>query len=257
MDETACRRGHHYVSLFHDLDASRLLFGCEGKDKETVGAFAEDLEAHGGDSEAVTEACMDMSKAFIAGTAEHLPNAEITFDTFHVIKLINEAVDEVRRVEVKNQPCLRASRYLWLKDVSKWTAGQRKMHENLPLRGLKTASLLFNDAGPPEIYTARPGRPEAERLLGKWYNWAIRSRLEPVKKVARTIKEHWHGVLRVFETGNTTALLEGVNSLIQAAKARARGYGTARHMIAIAYLIAGKLRHLPKSPYATRCCGVG
>jgi transposase len=256
MDETACRRGHHYVSLFHDLDASRLLFGCEGKDKATVEAFAEDLRAHGGDPEAVTEACMDMSKAFIAGTAEHLPNAKITFDTFHVIKLINDAVDEVRRAEVKSQPCLKASRYLWLKDASKWTAGQRQMHENLPLRGLKTARAWRIKESLREIYSASPSRPEAERLMQKWYNWAIRSRLEPIKKVARTIKEHWDGVLRVFETGNTTALLEGVNSLIQAAKARARGYGTARHMIAIGYLIAGKLRHLPKSPYTTRCCGV-
>jgi len=255
MDETACRRGHHYVSLFHDLDASRLLFGCEGRDKETVGVFAEDLRSHKGDPEAVTVACMDMSKAYIAGTQKYLPNAEITFDPFHVIQLINGAVDDVRRAEVKDQPCLKGTRYLWLKDTGKWTKGQRRLHENLPRRGLKTARAWRIKESLREIYSARPSREQAEGLLAQWYGWAIRSRMDPIKKVARTIKEHWDGVLRTFETGATTALLEGVNSLIQAAKSRARGYGTTRHMIAVAYLIAGKLRHLPRSPYATRCCG--
>jgi transposase len=252
MDETACRRGHHYVSLFHDLDGARLLFGCEGRDKQTVEAFADDLKAHQGDPKAVVEACMDMSAAYIAGTQKYLPNADITFDPFHVIQLINSAVDEVRRAEVKDQPCLKGTRYLWLKDRGKWTRTQRDLHETLPQRGLKTARAWRIKESLREIYAARVNHPDATRLLRKWYGWAIRSRLEPVKRVARTIKAHWDGVLRVFETGATTALLEGVNSLIQAAKARARGYGTTRHLIAIAYLIAGKLRHLPKSPYALR-----
>lgn len=255
MDETACRRGHHYVSLFHDMDAARLLFGCEGKDKGTVGVFAADLKAHGGDPEAVTEACMDMSKAYIAGSAEHLPNAEITFDKFHVVALMNEALDEVRRAEVKSQPCLKGTRYLWMKDSGTWTAGQRQLHEGLPMRGLKTARAWRIKERLREIYAADLPVDQAERLLSKWYGWAIRSRLDPIKKVARTIKKHWQGVLRVFRSGLTTGLLEGTNSRIQAAKARARGYGTTRHMIAMAYLIAGKLHHLPTSPYATRCCG--
>lgn len=144
---------------------------------------------------------------------------------------------------------------LWLKDRGKWTRTQRHLHQTLPHRGLKTARAWTIKESLREIYAARLNLPEATRLLGKWYGWAIRSRLEPVKRVARTIKEHRDGVLRVFETGATTALLEGVNSLIQAAKARARGYGTTRHLIASAYLIAGKLRHLPRSPYAARCCG--
>lgn len=256
IDETACRRGHHYVSLFHDLEAARLLFGCEGRDQETVGTFAADLKAHGGDPEAVAHVCIDMSKAYMAGTATYLPKAEITFDKFHVVQLINKAIDEVRRAETKDQPCLKGTRYLWLKDAGKWTQAQREAHAVLlPTRGLKTARAWRIKESLREIYAADLTRGEAEKLLRKWHGWAIRSRLEPVKKVARTIREHWAGVLRVFETRLTGGLLEGINSLVQAAKARARGYATTRHMIAIAYLIAGKLRHLPRSPYTPTSCG--
>ena len=89
FDETASRRGHNYVSLFVDLPRHRVLFVADGKDAGTVDAFAKDLAAHGGNPEAVAEVCIDMSPAFIAGTAESLPNAQITFDKFHVVKSTN------------------------------------------------------------------------------------------------------------------------------------------------------------------------
>jgi transposase len=83
IDETAARRGHHYVSLFVDIDRARVVFATEGKDAATVAAFADDLTAHGGDPNAVAEVCIDMSPAFIKGTADSLANAAITFDKFH------------------------------------------------------------------------------------------------------------------------------------------------------------------------------
>jgi transposase len=96
FDETAARRGHAYVTLFVDLDAPpRVLFVADGKDADTVGAFATDLAAHGGDPARIQDACMDMSPAFIVGTAAHLPQAAITFDRFHIVKILNEAVDAV------------------------------------------------------------------------------------------------------------------------------------------------------------------
>ena len=91
LDETAARRGHDYISLFHDLDVGRLLFGCEGRKGEVVGQFAEDLEAHGGCAENVRAVCIDMSASYQAGIAEYLPWAEVTFDKFHVIQLVNSA----------------------------------------------------------------------------------------------------------------------------------------------------------------------
>jgi transposase len=103
IDETAARRGHDYITLFVDIDQARVLFATEGRAAETVAAFAEDLTAHGGDPEAIKEVCIDMSPAFIKGVTENLPNAAITFDKFHAVKIINDAVDQVRRVEQKHQ----------------------------------------------------------------------------------------------------------------------------------------------------------
>ena len=113
IDETAARRGHEYVSLFVDLDQARVLFATERKHAATVGAFAADVTAHGGDPEAIEEVSVDMCQAFIKGVAENLPNAAITFDKFHVVKLVNDAVDQVRRIEQKRQdPAVRHSLYL-------------------------------------------------------------------------------------------------------------------------------------------------
>ena len=87
------RAGHPGV----DLERARVLFATEGKDGDTVAAFAEDLAAHGGDAEAVSEVCIDMSPAFIKGTAEHLPNAAITFDQFPPLQLTNAPVNTCGR----------------------------------------------------------------------------------------------------------------------------------------------------------------
>ena len=116
IDETAARRGHHYVSLFVDIDRARVIFATEGKDAATVAAFADDLTAHGGDPDAVAEVCIDMSPAFIKGTGDSLANAAITFDKFHAVKIINDAVDQVRRTERKDHKLLAGTRYLWLRN---------------------------------------------------------------------------------------------------------------------------------------------
>lgn len=116
IDETAARRGHNYVSLFVDLDKKKTIFVTEGKGNETVREFAKDLKEHNGKAENIKNVSCDMSAAFVKGVTENLPNAEIVFDKFHVIKIINEAVDKVRRQEVKKNPILKDSRYVFLKN---------------------------------------------------------------------------------------------------------------------------------------------
>jgi transposase len=104
IDETSCRKGHKYISLFVDLKTSGILFATEGKGKETVSRFRQDLLEHQGDPNQIKNICSDLSPAFIAGVAENFPKAALTFDKFHIVKIINEAVDEVRRSEVKGIP---------------------------------------------------------------------------------------------------------------------------------------------------------
>jgi len=240
FDETAARRGHDYVSLFVDLDGPRVLFVADGKDAAAVEAFAADLVEHGGAAENVSEVCIDMSPAFIKGTAAHLPNAGITFDKFHAVKIVNDAVDQVRRAEQKTRPELKKSRYVWLKNKDNLSGSQRGVLSGLSHLNLKTARayqirLAFQD------FYAAPSQEAAEAFLKKWYFWATHSRLTPIADAARTIKRHWDGVLRWFDSKIANGLIEGINSLVQAAKAKARGYRSTRNLKAIIYMIAGKL----------------
>jgi transposase len=239
FDETASRRGHNYVSLFVDLVRRRVLFVAEGKDAGTVEAFAKDLAAHGGNPKAIAEVCIDMSPAFIAGIAESLPNAQITFDKFHLVKLINEAVDAVRRTEQKSHAELKNSRYLWLKNPRNLSERQRTQLSNLSGSNLKTGRAYRIRLAFQELY-AQPAR-NAAAFLRKWYWWATHSRLPPMIEAARMVKRHWNGILRWFHSKIANGIMEAINSLVQAAKAKARGYRSTRNLKAIIYLIAGKL----------------
>lgn len=182
---------------------------------------------------------MDMSGAFISGAAQHFPNAEITFDKFHVMQAVGTALDEVRRQEQRQRPELKGTRYLWLRSDRTLKAEQRQALHLLKRSHLKTARAhalrealsWFWDA-PADV---------AESYLTWWYNWAIRSRLQPMVAAAGTIKRHWQGILHYIQSRATNAVLEGVNSLVQAAKSRARGYRNVYHFITMVYLLAGKL----------------
>jgi transposase len=244
FDETAARRGHDYVSLFVNLDRSQVLFVADGKDAATVSAFADDLTEHGGDPAKVCEVCIDMSPAFIKGTTEHLPRAEITFDKFHTVKIVNDAVDDVRREEQKRRPELKRTRYVWLKNQTNLSTGQRETIESLAHSNLKTARAYQIRLTFQELYQ-QPSREGAETFLKKWYFWATHSRLQPMIDAAKTVKRHWDGILRWHDTHIANGILEGINSLVQAAKAKARGYRSSHNLKAMIYLIAGKLEILP------------
>jgi transposase len=246
IDETAARRGHDYISLFVDMEQARVLFATDGRDAGTVAAFAEDLAAHGGDPEAVSEVCIDMSPAFIKGVAESLPKAAVTFDKFHAVKIpgsspgTNDAVDRVRRAEQKRQGLLRGTRYIWLRNPASLTERQRATLDGLSTQHLKTARAYQIRLAFQDLYD-QPSAAAGAGFLKTWYFWATHSRLPPIIEAARTVKRHWHGILRWFDSRIANGLIEGINSLVQAARAKARGYRSTRNLKAIVYLLAGKL----------------
>jgi transposase len=250
IDETAACRGHNYITLFVDIDQARVAFATEGKDAEIVAAFAEDLTAHGGDPAAVAEVCIDMGLAFIKGTAEHLPGAAVTFDKFHAVKIISDAVDQVRRAERKTQKLLTGTRYIWLRNPADLSERQRDTLANLPIRHLETARanqilLAFQD-----LYD-QPSTEAGAGFLKKRYFWATDSRLPPVIDAAHTVKHHCDGILRWLDSKMANGLIDGSNSLVQAAKAKARGYRSTMNLKAMVYLLAGKLDL--RLPALTRC----
>jgi len=241
MDETSIAKGHDYVTLFVDLAKKKTIFVTEGKDSATVKAFSEDFSRHNGSADNITDVSCDMSPAFIKGVKENLPKAKITFDKFHILKLINASVDEVRRMEAQKNPLLTGTRYIFLKNEKNLTVKERHKKEELQLSKLNHR--LFRALSLREtfqqIYTA-PNTISFEQLLKKWYYWATHSRLEPMKQVASTIKKHWDGILRWKISQINNGILEGLNSVVQAAKRKARGYKF-KHFKTIVYLITGGL----------------
>ena len=181
-----------------------------------------------------------MSGAFIKGVTENLTEAEITFDKFHVMKMLGDAVDKTRRGEAKARPELKGSRYVWLKNEQNLSADGRETLSQLSKLHLKTARAYQLRCAFQEVY-AQPTRGWAELMLDNWDSWAIRSRIEPIKAVAKTIRRHRDGILAWFNSRIANGLIEGINSLVQAAKAKARGYRNRETLKAMTYLIAGKL----------------
>jgi len=253
VDETSRSKGHHYITVFMDLEADRrrVVFATEGKDADTVKRFRQDLEAHGGAAEQVQEACLDMSAAFVRGLTDEFPDAKLTFDNFHLMQLLTEAVDETRREEQRTHPELKGTRYVWLKNEWNHTDKQAVTFDQLRSSNLATARATHIKSVFQDLFVC-DSVTEAEPLLKRWYFWATHSRIAPVIKAAKTIKEHWAGVLRWFVSRISNGVLEAINSLIQSAKAKARGFRNSRYLITMVYLIAGKLDFkLPNAGYAT------
>ena len=116
LDETSRAKGHEYITLFVDLKKRKTIFITEGKDNTTVKRFKEDFIEHNGDVNNIENVSCDMSPAFIKGVKENLPEAQITFDKFHILKIINEAVNSVRKQEVSTHNILKGTKYIWLKN---------------------------------------------------------------------------------------------------------------------------------------------
>ena len=250
VDETASKRGQTYIAVFHDLDAPRLLFATPGRDKATLGKFASDLAEHGGQPSAITDLSMDMSGAFQAGAAEHFSGAKVCFDRFHVVALGSKALDEVRRTEVKSEPELKGTRWSLQKKPADWTVKQTQTMHWLQRSNLKTARAWRIKEALRAIYAKATTPDEAKPLFKRWLSWASRCRLEPFKRLGRTITKHLPGVLNGFQAGKHNGRVEAMNRALQEARARARGYRRVENFIAMAYLVAGKLTHLPAPPFA-------
>ncbi|NCA97647.1 MAG: ISL3 family transposase [Bacteroidia bacterium] len=243
IDETSKRKGHDYITLFVDILKKRTIFIAEGNDQETVKAFVNDLKTHNGNAETITDVSCDMWPAFIRGIKDNLPNAEITFDRFHIMKIIGTAVDMVRKQEACTQyALLRGTKYIFLKNEQNLTNAQRQKRQDLSMSklNLKSIKALHIRENFQEIYKAQTAEL-FETMLKKWYFWTTHSRIQPMIEVARTIKAHWEGVVQWKKSHIDNGLLEGLNSLIQAAKAKARGFSTFRYFRTVVFLITGRL----------------
>lgn len=246
IDDTSFRRGQDYVSVFCDLDERRAVYVTQGRDQATVKRFAGFLREHGGDPGQITEVCQDMSEAYLAGVLKHLPAAEITFDRYHIRQQLSKAIDEIRRHEAKeHKQLLKNTRYLWLKRPKNLTDKQHDWLDELLQQPLDTVR-AYEHALRFDTFYELDDPVQAEEYLRRWVIEARDSQLEPLINFAEMLEEYWLGVTRWHHSKVSNGLLEGLNSLIQAAKRRARGYRSIRNYTTMIYLVVGKLSPGPQ-----------
>ena len=241
IDETSARKRHDYITLFVDLDKKAVVHVEPGKGSGTVKGFAERLEEKGCATSQIKQVCSDMSPAFIGGVKKYLPEASITFDRFHVMKIINEAVDNVRKWERSGNPQLRKMRYVLLKNRKDLSLKDLERIEDLELSSMHLNTMKAYQMRETFQMCYQAGSSEAfEVLIRKWCDWVKSSDIFNMVKAAKTIEKHFDGIVRWYQTRITNGILEGFNSLIQAAKAKARGYSTKKNLINITYLLLSR-----------------
>ena len=229
-------------------------------------ARALDLKARGGEPAELRHVCMDMSAAYAKGVALALANAAISYDRFHVVAMAIDAMDQVRRAEMRDEPAavdaalgdtqrktIKGLMWAMRKNPAGWSAGQLDAMHWLQRSTLKSARAWRLKMALREVYARARAHNNAENAasdLRDWLSWARRCRLEPFKKLATTIKERFGAVVRGMTDHRSNAFVEAMNGLLQQAKRAARGFRTSKNFIAIAYLRLARLKHLPAHPFA-------
>jgi len=227
IDEKQFRSGHRYISSMVDLDGGRVLDVVEERTEVACKALIGQALTESQQTQ-VTAVALDMWQAYANAVTEKLPQAAIVHDRFHISQHLNEAVDKVRRQENKQliqqgDERLKGSKFLWLANEENQKERFADTFDKLKHADLKVARAwaikeLFRDFW---TYTYAGC---AKRHFNKWYSWAIRSQLAPIKAKARMIKSHLTNLLTYFKYPISNAVAEGLNSKIQTVKANARGY---------------------------------
>jgi transposase len=250
VDETSFQKCHEYVTVVNDLEEGIVLHVADDHRREALEGYFEDLGPEG--CAGLESIAMDMWAPFIAATRAYVPEADekIVFDKFHIAKHLGDAVDRVRRQEnrelrAKGDDRLVKTKYSWLRNPEKMSHDQWREFSTLRTSRLKVARAWAIKESAMLLW-GYVKRGWAERMWKRWYGWAIRSRLEPVKRVARMIKKHWAGVINAATSNVTNARAEGINSKIQWIKRMASGYRNRANFRNAIYFHLGGLDLYPK-----------
>lgn len=227
IDEFATRKGHIYKTIVVDLDTGRIIHVGDGKGKEALRGFWQRVIRNKIDIQIVIS---DLSAAFIASVMENAPNAVHVYDKFHISKLVNEAVDVVRRevyaqeTDLEKRSIIKGARWLLLrKDRDNFDEEKKNRLENI----LQTNKPLFHAYYLREDLDQiwmQSSKQQAEKQLIYWCERAKETKLTPFIKVANTIMAKRSGILAWYDAPVTNAMLEGINNKIKVMKRRAYGY---------------------------------
>jgi len=251
IDETSRARGHDYITLAADATERRVIAVAEGRGADSIAQLTTELQSRHCPAEQITSVSIDMSPAFIRGCAEHLPNARVTFDKFHVIGHANAAVDRMRCIEQRSDKSLKGMRWSLLKNRASLKPEAAADLDALIARmaTVRTARAWVYKEQLREIL-ARKQINVARDMLKHWCTCVMRSKVEPMKEVAAMVRRHLEGIVAWAQTRQTNGFLEALNGLFQSAKRRARGFTRFTTIRTVIFLIAGKLDFAVINPHA-------
>lgn len=244
VDETSSKKGHNYLTILSDREAKKVVGVAVGKDKKAFADAVMDMEIRGADRNKVRSVTMDMSRSYISGVDELMPQAEIVFDRFHICSQLNSAVDEIRRTEQRQYDEIKKTRYLWLRNNSKLTEEQREkinyLGDTYPNLGTayrlkELLKKIMDDA-----YLDKKITP-----LNNWIKLAWKSGLKPIRNFINMLRDHWYGVKSYFKRLATNAYAERINLKIQEIKRVAKGYRNIDNFRIMIYFHLGGLKLEP------------
>jgi transposase len=228
IDEISIGHGHRYLTVVLDLESGAVVFVSEGKKAESLLPFWRRLRSSHAKIKAVA---MDMSAAYIGAVRDYLPDAQIVFDRFHVIKLMNEKLSDLRRemyreaVDKLHKDVLKGTRWLLLKNPENLDPQRnepRRLEEALRLNApLATAYYLKEDLGQ---FWEQPHQTAARNFLTSWYLRAMGSGIRVMQQMAKTLLLHASGLLAWYEYPISTGPLEGTNNKIKTMQRQAYGF---------------------------------
>jgi len=251
VDEKAFRKGHRYHTIVCDLERSTVEFVAEDRTTASLAAYYAQLTD--AQKSALDAVAMDMWEPYIGATRKGLPagDTKIVFDRFHIMQDMTKAVDTVRKQEHRaflrdgEDSPLTGTKYVWLFSEERRPERHAATFATLQALNLKVGRAWAIKEALRTLWTYR--QPAAvRRFFTRWYGWAVRSRLDPVRAVAATLKRHLDGVLRFVEHPITNGVAEGLNSKIMSIKRKAGGFRNAAHFTTAIYFHCGGLDLYPR-----------
>jgi transposase len=249
VDEKAFRKGHKYFTLVNDLSGSRVLYVAEDREQKSLDGFWPTLTEK--QREGIAAVAMDMWDPYVNSVQAHLPESanKIVFDKYHIAKHLGEAVDRVRRREQKGLKAegddrLTGTKYHWLRNPATLQDAQRREFTQLVYSELKTARAWALKETAMGLFSYVYERP-ARKHFRWWYNWAVRSRLQPMKEVAGMLKRRFENIITYLRHRITNAASESINAKIQWVKYTARGFRNKQNFINAIYFHCGGLDLAP------------
>lgn len=225
IDEFSIRKGHNYMTIFINLETGEIIHAVEGKSMESVTPFLLQLKEHAAELKAVA---MDMNAAYASSVVAHLPGVDVVFDRFHVVALLNTAIDEIRRDQqakcnAVGLKAIKGMRFLLLRNYEKLNPRKQNSLQCL-LEVNQPIALAHAMKEQIRMFWTKGTKAEGAKFLGWWIMDAVESGIRELQKTGRTLLRHWQGLVNYFKYPITNAKTEGINNKIKTMKRQAYGF---------------------------------